>query len=63
MGAAGLLVPPRDPPALERALDRLLADPKARARLTREGPTQASRFSVTRMIEAYARLYEELLGR
>jgi glycosyltransferase involved in cell wall biosynthesis len=40
-GVTGLLVPPRDPPALRSALERLLGDPGLRERLGRAGRARA----------------------
>ena len=36
-GESGLLVPPSDPPALARAIERLIRDPGLRAELGRRG--------------------------
>lgn len=62
-GRTGLLVPPRAPEAMARALDRLLAD---RALAMRLGDA-ARRFveeelSMDRMARAFAGLYDEVLG-
>ncbi|HJQ75448.1 MAG TPA: glycosyltransferase, partial [Gaiellaceae bacterium] len=42
-GVTGLLVPPRDPPTLRRALERLLADPDERARMGAAAREKATR--------------------
>ena len=52
-GEAGLLVPPRNPELLRRALQRLLADPAERERLGDGGRTRAARlFDWPRCAEA-----------
>jgi glycosyltransferase involved in cell wall biosynthesis len=57
-GETGLLVPPRDAPALRAAVERLLADPQLRDRLGRAARASASRrFGwdgvIDRTLEAY----------
>ena len=61
-GENGLLVPPRDAPALADAIGRLLRDPKTRARMGRRGReiTQAE-FSIDRVVTETLALYSELL--
>jgi len=59
----GLLVPPEDARALRDALARLLRDAELRARLGSAGPRHvAERYAAGSMVDAYERLYEELLG-
>jgi len=59
----GLLVPAGDPPALARALERLLIDPDLRQRLgTRGREIARERYGVDRMVEKTIALYEEVLG-
>jgi glycosyltransferase involved in cell wall biosynthesis len=59
----GLLVPPEDPAALATALARLLRDPALRARLGAEGPARiAEGFRADDLVEAYERLYGEVLA-
>jgi glycosyltransferase involved in cell wall biosynthesis len=62
LGQAGVLVPAADPPAWTQALSDLLGDPERRAALSAAGPDQAQRFTLDRMLEAYAELYRELLA-
>jgi glycosyltransferase involved in cell wall biosynthesis len=57
----GLLVPPANSEALVCALERLLADPEERARLTTTGRARVTaRFGFERMVREYEALYEEL---
>lgn len=57
-GGTGLLVPPDDPAALARALDRLLGDAAERERLGESGLERARReFSVERMARETAAVY------
>lgn len=60
VGDAGLLVPPRDPDALERELRRLMSGPDLRARLGRAGRERAERFNVRGMIRAYEDLFRQV---
>jgi glycosyltransferase involved in cell wall biosynthesis len=58
----GLLVPPDDAPALQAALARLLREPELRERLGAAGPARiAQRYHAEAMVEAYERLYFEVL--
>jgi glycosyltransferase involved in cell wall biosynthesis len=60
-GESGLLVPPYDPGALERALGRLLSDRELRTRLGAGGRRRMEAcFSLEAMLEAKQRLYVEL---
>jgi glycosyltransferase involved in cell wall biosynthesis len=60
----GLLVPPADPPALARALLRLAADPRLRARLGAAGARRVDEaFSVTAAVRRIESIYLEELSR
>jgi glycosyltransferase involved in cell wall biosynthesis len=60
-GQTGLLVPPGDPGTLALAIINLLTDPQARERMGLWGRRVALReFSVERLANALARLYNEL---
>jgi glycosyltransferase involved in cell wall biosynthesis len=62
-GAAGLLVPPGDPPALADAIQRLLGQPFEARRLgTTAQARAAAEYDITRMVERYAALYQKLLS-
>lgn len=57
-GRQGLLVPPRDPVALHRALLSLLASPEARAAFATEARSRAvAEFGVTSVLERSLQLY------
>ncbi|HEY7076911.1 MAG TPA: glycosyltransferase family 4 protein [Solirubrobacteraceae bacterium] len=58
----GVLVPPRDPGALAAALAELLLDPGRRARLAAASLARhAERFSVERMLDGTAAVYDAVL--
>jgi glycosyltransferase involved in cell wall biosynthesis len=60
-GKTGFLVPPGDPPALARALGRLLTDPGLRERMGQAGRHRVGElFSVDLMVERTESLYENL---
>jgi glycosyltransferase involved in cell wall biosynthesis len=59
----GLLVPPSDPPALARAIERLAADPALREQLGRAARTRAEDFSWPRCVELHEALYERAAPR
>jgi glycosyltransferase involved in cell wall biosynthesis len=63
-GETGILVPPRDPPALRAALERLLADRELRHRLGAAGRERArSHFSWDAVTDATLSAYAEATGR
>ncbi|HSP95879.1 MAG TPA: glycosyltransferase family 4 protein [Candidatus Dormibacteraeota bacterium] len=62
-GRSGLLVPPGDAVALGAALERLLHEPALRAALGGAGPARVGEgFLAQQMVEAYERLYRDVLG-
>ena len=62
-GETGLLVPPGDDAALERALRRLIASPELRRRLGAAGRTRAeTQFDLPRWRERHVELYREELA-
>ena len=62
-GETGLLVSPGDPGALARSVINLLRDPQARERMGLQGHQVALReFSVERLADSLARLYNELIS-
>jgi glycosyltransferase involved in cell wall biosynthesis len=62
-GVHGLLVPPRDPPALARALARLLGDERLRTRLGASARERQSReFDIDVTVQNVERIYEELVS-
>jgi glycosyltransferase involved in cell wall biosynthesis len=62
-GQTGLLVPPGEPQRLATALETLLRNPELRAALGAAGVQRvAERFSAERLVDAYERLYREVLA-
>jgi glycosyltransferase involved in cell wall biosynthesis len=62
-GVTGFLVPPKDPQALAKALQRLLDDPELRHRMGQLGREKALReFTLDRMLRETEKVYEEVLG-
>jgi glycosyltransferase involved in cell wall biosynthesis len=62
-GETGLLVPPRDPPALAAALRRVLADRDLAARLGEAGRRRVSeRFTLQQMTGRMLELYDEIVA-
>ena len=63
-GETGLVVAPRDPGALARAIERLVRDPKLSTSLGEAGRRRARcDFPVQRMVEQHLALYAQLIGR
>jgi glycosyltransferase involved in cell wall biosynthesis len=62
VGGAGILLDARDTNAWADALERVLLDPDLDARLRREGPVQASRFSWARSAGETVALYRKVLA-
>jgi D-inositol-3-phosphate glycosyltransferase len=59
-GETGLLVPPRDPPALRTALERLLGDAELRTRLGAAARDRIrEHFAWDAVLDATVALYEE----
>jgi glycosyltransferase involved in cell wall biosynthesis len=59
----GIAVPLRDPPALARAIAELLTDPGRRASMSQASRARhAERFALEPMVEATARVYDEVVG-
>ncbi|HZO77127.1 MAG TPA: glycosyltransferase [Solirubrobacteraceae bacterium] len=59
-GETGLLVAPRDPPALARALEQILADGELAVRLAHSAATRRDEFTIDAVARRFADLYEEL---
>ncbi len=62
VGDAGLLVPPRDVPALAGALERLHRDADLRAELGRKARERVVRFDVGAMVEAYSHVFKQAVA-
>jgi glycosyltransferase involved in cell wall biosynthesis len=61
-GENGLLVPVNDPPAIADALLRVLTDAMLRQRLIQGGFHRVSAFTISRMVEGYEGVYNEILA-
>ena len=63
-GTTGLLVPPSDPSALADAIAHTLADPNATDLRTNAAQIEGlQRFTLDSMVNAYTRIYEEVIRR
>ncbi len=63
-GVTGRLVPPADPEAMSRALETLLAQPEAMAKMGDAGRARAEEnFSIEAMVANYLSLYDRILRR
>jgi glycosyltransferase involved in cell wall biosynthesis len=62
-GVTGLLVPPRDSPALARATIGVLADPARASALGAAGRRRVEQeFTLSRMVARYEQVYAEMVG-
>jgi glycosyltransferase involved in cell wall biosynthesis len=61
-GESGWTFPPGEPIALARAIETVVADPAAAARLAEAGRRSAARFTTTAAARAYAAVYADALG-
>jgi len=61
-GANALLVPPRDGPALARAILELAGSPELRARLASEGLRRVRQYDWNQLVERVVSLYASVLG-
>ena len=62
-GVTGVLVPPRNPPALAEAILRLLRDPPLRRRMGEAGLARVrAQFNVDRMVDETLAVYERVAG-
>ena len=60
-GKTGLLLEPNDPNAVTRAIERLLADPALRDRMSAAARRKAlAEFDVSREVEGYLKVYRSL---
>lgn len=63
-GETGLLVPPRDAPALADAIQSLLENPERRRQMGAAGRRLAEReFGIEKVVDAHLAIYNELLAR
>ncbi len=60
-GETGLLVPPGDAPALQKAIQRLLADPALRERMGRAGRQRVSIFKASNVVQQIEHIYNHLI--
>jgi glycosyltransferase involved in cell wall biosynthesis len=61
-GKTGLLVPPRNAPALEQAVRTVLRDPAGAARMAKAGRKEVmARYTAGRMVQDTVRLFEEAM--
>lgn len=62
-GATGVLVPPRDPDAIEAAIEDVLREGRGAEMGVEARQRVVSRFGIGRMVRHYEGLYDQLLGR
>lgn len=60
---SGLVVPPRDPGALARAINMLLSNESLRRKLAEGALARSTLFSAQRMLEGIQQIYDELVAR
>ncbi|ACL23799.1 glycosyltransferase family 4 protein [Chloroflexus aggregans] len=61
-GHTGLLVPPRDPPALAEAINTLLRDPDRRAAMAAAAPAWAAQFAWPAVVDRIEAVYRAVVG-
>ena len=62
-GRNALVVPPRDPQALARAVIRVLDDAALAARLAARAKAESARYEIDATVRRIEEIYEEVLGR
>jgi glycosyltransferase involved in cell wall biosynthesis len=62
-GETGLLVPPADPVALRRAIEKLVTNPELAPRLGRAALASVESFTAPAVVPRFERIYSELLAR
>jgi glycosyltransferase involved in cell wall biosynthesis len=62
-GVEGFVVPPREPDAIARALERLWREPALRTEMGQAGRERVvAEFGLERQVRSYMGLYDELTG-
>jgi glycosyltransferase involved in cell wall biosynthesis len=59
---SGLIVPPRDPASLTKAMASLIEDAQTRRELSERSSLRAARFDWPRVLDQYLQVYGELVG-
>jgi len=61
-GVNGILVPPKSPKHVAKAIERLLSDSKLRRKLGKAGAEGVKNFAWSKIIEKYERIYKDALS-
>lgn len=61
-GESGLLVPPRDPPALAEAIIKLAQDKNLCKKMGEAGRRRAEQFTIEKMVDGVVEVYDEIIS-